>query len=152
MAGGGGDEDNPLPINVVPMVDIIFCLCVFFMCSFKFRETEGKFDSWLPRDKGTGGNPDPGPLQEMRVALMWNEDTKTVTRQYLHKKVKDDAELEALIKEAHDDFVAKNKPDIPLIIDGAPGVPWKEVMTVVNMGKRLEIKNLEFALGVADKK
>ena len=50
MAGGGEAEDNPLPINVVPMVDIIFCLCVFFMCSFKFRETEGKFDSWLPKD------------------------------------------------------------------------------------------------------
>jgi biopolymer transport protein ExbD len=152
MAGGGGDEDNPLPINVVPMVDVIFCLCVFFMCSFKFRETEGKFDSWLPRDKGAGGNPDPGPLQEMRVALFWNEDTRTVSRQYLHKKVKDDAELEALIKEAHDDFMSKNKPDIPLIIDGAAGVPWKEVMTVVNMGKKLEVKNLEFALGAADGK
>jgi hypothetical protein len=36
--------------------------------------------------------------------------------------------------------------------DGAAGVPWKEVMTVVNMGKKLEVKNLEFALGAADGK
>jgi biopolymer transport protein ExbD len=142
--------DNPVGINVVPMVDIIFCLCVFFMCSFKFRETEGKFDSWLPKDKGEGGNPDPGPLQEMRVIITWDQNSQKTTRQYLHKTVKDDAELEACIREAHDDFVAKNKPDIPLTIDGGAAVPWKEVMAVVNIGKSLEIKNLEFAMGAAD--
>jgi len=150
MAGGGEAEDNPLPINVVPMVDIIFCLCVFFMCSFKFRETEGKFDSWLPKDKGEGGNPDPGPLQEMRVIITWDQNSQKTTRMYLHKTVKDDAELEQCIREAHDDFVAKNKPDIPLTIDGGASVPWKEVMAVVNIGKSLEIKNLEFAMGAAD--
>jgi biopolymer transport protein ExbD len=150
MAGGGEAEDNPLPINVVPMVDIIFCLCVFFMCSFKFRETEGKFDSWLPKDKGEGGNPDPGPLQEMRVIMTWDQNTQKLTRAYLHRQVKDDAELESLVREAHDDFLAKNKPDIPLTIDGAAAVPWKEIMTVVNIGKALNIKNLEFAMGAAD--
>ena len=150
MAGGGEAEDNPLPINVVPMVDVIFCLCVFFMCSFKFRETEGKFDSWLPKDKGEGGNPDPGPLQEMRVIMTWDQATNVLSRQYLHKKVKDDAELLQCVREAHDDFVAKNKPDIPLIIDGGANVPWKEIMTVVNIGKSLDIKNLEFAMGAAD--
>lgn len=151
MAGGGEAEDNPLPINVVPMVDIIFCLCVFFMCSFKFRETEGKFDSWLPKDKGDGQPATAEQLQEMRVMIVWDQTTQVVTRQYLHKKVKDDAELEACIRDAHEDFLAKNKPDIPLIIDGGESVPWKEVMVVVNMGKALGIKNLEFAMGVADK-
>ena len=150
MSGGGEAEDNPLPINVVPMVDIIFCLCVFFMCSFKFRETEGKFDSWLPKDKGEGGNPDPGPLQEMRVVILWDQASGKMTRQYLHRVVKDDNELLQCVREAHEDFKAKNKPDIPLIIDGSAGTPWKEIMTVVNIGKSLEIKNLEFAMGTAD--
>jgi biopolymer transport protein ExbD len=54
---GGSSEDNPVPLNVVPMVDVIFCLCVFFMCSFKFKQLEGKFNSWLPRNKGTSGQP-----------------------------------------------------------------------------------------------
>ena len=52
MAGSQDPNDNPVAINVVPMVDVIFCLCVFFMCSMKFKEMEGKFDSWLPKDKG----------------------------------------------------------------------------------------------------
>ncbi len=150
MAGGGEAEDNPLPINVVPMVDIIFCLCVFFMCSFKFRETEGKFDSWLPKDKGEGGNPDPGPLQEMRVMVVWDQNTSKLSRQYQHRIVKDDADLEGILREAHDDYLSKNKPDVPLIIDGGAGVPWKEIMTIVNIGKALDIKNMEFAMGAND--
>lgn len=150
MAGGGEAEDNPLPINVVPMVDIIFCLCVFFMCSFKFRETEGKFDSWLPKDKGEGGATDPGVLMEMRVMVVWDQTTSKLTRQYQHRMVKDDADLETILREAHDDYLSKNKPDVPLIIDGGSNVPWKEIMTIVNIGKALEIKNMEFAMGAVD--
>jgi biopolymer transport protein ExbD len=29
MASAGDPRDNPLALNVVPMVDVIFCLCVF---------------------------------------------------------------------------------------------------------------------------
>ena len=58
MAGGGGEQgENPVAINVVPMVDVISCLCVFFMCSFKFKQLEGKFDSWLPRGRGPRARP-----------------------------------------------------------------------------------------------
>ena len=52
MAGGGNQDENPVAINVVAMVDIIFCLCLFFMCSLKFKPLDAKFDSWLPKDKG----------------------------------------------------------------------------------------------------
>ena len=52
MAGGGNQEDNPVAINVVAMVDIIFCLCLFFMCSLKFKPLDAKFDSYLPKEVG----------------------------------------------------------------------------------------------------
>ena len=53
MAHGSAGEDNPVALNVAPMVDIIFCLCIFFMCSFHFKQLEGKFESWLPKGHGT---------------------------------------------------------------------------------------------------
>ena len=34
----GESEENPVAINVTLLVDIIFCLCVFFMISFKFKQ------------------------------------------------------------------------------------------------------------------
>jgi hypothetical protein len=54
-------------------VDIIFCLCVFFMISFKFKQLEGKFDTWLPKDKGYEGMPLKAVIQEIRVALLWDD-------------------------------------------------------------------------------
>lgn len=145
MAGGGEAEDNPVNINVVPMVDVIFCLCVFFMCSFKFKQLEGRFQSWLPKDLGNG-NPSQDQPVEMRVAMYWNEQKGEVTRQYGQRFVQDDEELETLIRGARDDYRSQGK-DAPVIVDADARVPWAQVMTVVNIAKRLSIDKIQFALG-----
>jgi len=151
MAGGGEAEDNPVNLNVVAMVDIIFCLCIFFMCSFKFKQLEGKFQSWLPKNKGTGAASDPGEIKEIRIAMLWDADEKKPKRMFGHKTVSDGPEgmkeLEVLIQGAYDDWQRKGETDIPLIIDGDFALPWEEVMSVVNIGKKLEMKNVEFAMG-----
>src|SRR5262245_25427754 len=141
MAGGGSAEDNPVAINVVPMVDVIFCLCVFFMCSMKFKQLEGKFDSWLPKNKGNSGVA--AEIAETRIALFWDADKQVTRRQFGHRTVESDAELQSLIKSAHDDFVLKNKPDAPVIIDGDPRGPGKDVMDGVNLSKALKIEKTE---------
>jgi len=147
---GGGDEDNPVGLNVVAMVDIIFCLCIFFMCSFRFKQLEGKFDSWLPKNKGSSGPADTSAIQEIRVAMYWDPKAEKTTRQFGQRMIASDEELSTLIKGAHDDFVKLNKPDIPVIIDADARVPWSEVVSVLNICKRLEIENIEFALGAAN--
>ena len=72
MAGGGGGEgdENPVPVNCVALIDIIFCLCIFFICSFHFKEIQGKLDSWLPRDRGPHAGAPTNPLRdEIRVRV-----------------------------------------------------------------------------------
>ena len=150
MAGSSmGDEgDNPVAINVTPLVDIIFCLCVFFMISFKFKQLEGKFDSWLPKTKGSAGSVQvEGILDEVRVAMWWDEANKRTVRQLRTRRVDDDEELANLIKEAHDDWVKMNKPDTPVTIDAEARVPWEDVIRVMNLCKRNKIDKIEFALG-----
>lgn len=149
MAGGGDSEDNPVAINVIPMVDVIFCLCVFFMCSFKFKQLEGKFDSWLPRNKGSEGSPQ-SEIQEIRIAMFWDEQTSKVRRQFGMRTVDDDTQLNELIRGSYEDWKAKGKPDVPVIIDGDERVPWEEVLKIVNIAKGLQIDNIEFALGKKD--
>jgi len=149
MAGSQDPNENPVAINVVPLVDIIFCLCVFFMCSFKFKQLEGKFDSWLPRNKGNSGAP--AEIQEIRVALYWDAEKQQARRQFGSRVVEDDDQLLTLIKSAHDDFVLKNRPEAPVIIDGDARIPWKDVVDVINICKKIPIDNIEFALGAQGK-
>jgi biopolymer transport protein ExbD len=69
----GSEGDSPVAINVTPLVDIIFCLCVFFMISFRFKQIEGRFDAWLPRTTGVG----PGPVNTSD--LLWSGPGTWVT-------------------------------------------------------------------------
>lgn len=81
MAQGRSGEDNPVALNVAPMVDIIFCLCIFFMCSFHFKQLEGKIDSWLPKNHGVHPEPVSNPvLEEVRVVMTWDSGMGEVTR------------------------------------------------------------------------
>ena len=143
MAGGSA-EDNPVPINVVPMVDVIFCLCVFFMCSFEFKQVEGAFAAWLPRNKGTNCAPPPS-VREIRIALFWEPDAQQVRRVFGQRIVEDDGELTQLLRGAQNDWVLQGRPNVPLVIDGDPRVPWKHVVDVLDVATTLGIKNIEFA-------
>ncbi len=146
MAGGGSDEDNPVPVNCVALIDIIFCLIIFFMCSFHFKQLEGKIDSWLPKDKGVHGTPITNPvLEEIRVSLKWDDGARAVERKLGARPVGDDRELGELLTASHADFVNLGKPDIPVIIDAEPRVPWKEVIGVLNVCKRQGLEKIEFA-------
>src|SRR5262245_15584287 len=150
MAGSQDPNENPVAINVVPMVDVIFCLCVFFMCSLKFKQLEGKFDSWLPKGKGIGAAGSVSALiEEIRVAMFYDDRTGKTVRQHGTRRIEDDATLQQLIKDAHDDFVRLNKPDTPVTIDAESKVPWREVITVMNLCKRNGIDKIEFAMGAA---
>jgi biopolymer transport protein ExbD len=149
MAGVSVGEapDNPVAINITAMVDIIFCLCVFFMCSLHFKQLEGKFDTWLAKDKGSQGMPVGTIIQEIRVALFWNAETGETTRKIGTRVVPEDERLQELLAESFADFKRLNKPDMSLTIDADPLVPWQEVVNVINLGKRVGIEKVEFAFG-----
>jgi biopolymer transport protein ExbD len=148
MAGSQDQDENPVAINVVPMVDVIFCLCVFFMCSFKFKQLEGKFDSWLPKDCGPSGAA--VLIDEIRVALSWDPATDRVVRQFGTRRIGDDAELQSMIRAARADWTRLGRPAVPVTIDAAGAVPWKEVVDVMNLCKRERIDQIEFAYGTGE--
>ena len=148
MAGSQDPNDNPVSIQVVPMVDIIFCLCVFFMCSMKFKELEGKFESWLPKDKGQQSEMSPDtPIEEIRVALLWDEANSATIRKFGNTTVRDDTQLQELIRDSYAGWMKLGKPQTPAIVDAAGMVPWHDVVCVVNLAKREDIKKFEFAAG-----
>jgi len=143
----GESDENPVAINVTPLVDIIFCLCVFFMISFKFKQLEGKFETWLPKNKGYEGMPLKAVIEEIRVALFWDENNRKAVRKFGTQVVPEDDQLYQLISSSYDDFKRLNKPDIGLTIDADFRVPWADVVDVMNVGKKAGVSKVEFAAG-----
>jgi biopolymer transport protein ExbD len=147
---GADSRDNPIALNVVPMVDVIFCLCVFFMCSTKFGQAEGKFDVWLPKDRGavSAGTSADEPLA--RIAIYWDDSRKAAIVQLGHRVVRDDTELEGLLREAREDTGKRQRPEAHAVLDAEGRVPWGEVVAVVNLCRRVGIQDVRFALSGPD--
>jgi len=145
--GGGGDEENPVAVNVVALIDILMCLLLFYMCASKFPALEGRMDAWLPLDKGANaGPPPPKLLDEVRVKLSWvGEQT---VRQFGQRPVQDDKELEALIVNQYSALLQgkkKDDKDPSVIIEAGAQVPWRDVIDVMDICRRNRIESIEFA-------
>ena len=150
MAGGTSSEDNPVHINVVPLVDIIFCLCVFFFCSFHFRQLEGKMESWLPKDKGVNTTPVKQVMvEEVRIFLKYNRNATSiddaVIRQVGAVVVGSDDELRVQLQANVERFKKLGLPEVPVIIDGEKKVPWREIVQVLSLCQMEGLRKVEFA-------
>ena len=148
MAGSsniGEASDNPVGINVVPMVDVIFCLCLFFMCSLKFKQLEGKIETWLPKDRGVETTPPPKlVLEEIRVFMRW-QDNRTVIKVGNRAPANSDIELMQTINQISNDYKKLGKTEFPVLIDALFDVPWKDVIHVLDLCKKDKLERIEFA-------
>ena len=54
-------------------------------------------------------------------------------------------ELTRLLKTQDSDWKSQGRNDVPVVIDGEPGVPWKDVLEVLDRCKENDIARVEFA-------
>ena len=153
---GGSSEDDAISLNVTPLIDVIFCLCLFFLCSFHFKQLQGKLDSWLPKDKGNqGGGASTATMDEIRIFVRQSSAGPTelaygsrLVGTLSGQAAADTAvfdQLEGLIKTQYDEYRNAGKTDASVIIDGEPRVPWKDVLQVLDRCKKNNIEKVEFA-------
>src|SRR5258708_35873102 len=111
MAGAAmGDGDEAVQLNVTPLIDIIFCLCIFFMCSFHFKQLQGKLDSWLPKDKGNqAGGVATANMDEIRIFVRTKGGVTELA--YGARGVRDLEGLETVVKTQWDDYCTQCTPN-----------------------------------------
>ena len=140
----GEASDNPVEINVTAMVDVIFCLCIFFMCSFHFKQLEGKMETWL-----SGGNQPSTALVkpvlgEIRVFLRWDAAAGATLRKVGSQDVQSDADLLSRVRLQTADYLKVGQLDPPILVDATPDVPWQEVVHLVDLCKSERMDKIQF--------
>ena len=139
-------QETNMELNMTPMIDVIFQLMIFFMCSIHFKSLEGKLYSYIPRDKGpSGGNPP--PIEEVRIKLVYSESSPLLARVKLGEMdFKDWNSLERHLKDLASGLVTPDGLDvIPVKIDADGNVPAQAVVSVLNICKKAGVQKTEFA-------
>lgn len=58
-------------MEMTPMIDVVFLLLIFFLCTIKFKTLEGKLAAYLPKDVGVNqGQADPVEKVEVKVRVL----------------------------------------------------------------------------------
>jgi biopolymer transport protein ExbD len=142
----GEDADNPVAINATAMVDVIFCLCIFFMCSFHFKQLEGKIETWLPKEAGVSpGLAEKIVLEEIRIVLQWDAKGGTTVRRVGNRPpAQSDPDLISMVLKMAADYEKLGKKDFPVLLESARDVPWREIVHVMDLLKKERLERIEF--------
>jgi len=143
-------QEANMELNMTPMIDVIFQLMIFFMCSIHFKSLEGKLYSYLPNDKGRPidrWKPEP-PIDEVRVKLTYAESSPLMARVRVGEiDFRDWDSLERHLKDLAPRLVMPDGLDIiPVKIDADGNVPTQAVVSVLNICKKAGVQKTEFAV------
>ena len=65
-------------MDLMPMIDIIFQLLIFFLLSAKFIAFEGQLQAFLPKDKGLAATSPTMDLASINLFMTWNKERQEV--------------------------------------------------------------------------
>jgi biopolymer transport protein ExbD len=125
---------------MTPMIDVIFLLLVFFVCTANFMPPE----EILPMDTTLPGNvvaevvlPDPVNLDTVLIQIFFDQVPNWKIEGNQCRTLHDVQNLLRLIQEA--------KSDIPVIIESADNVPMENVIDVYDACRRVGLSRIQFA-------
>lgn len=132
---------------MTPMIDVIFQLIIFFMCSIQFKSLEGKLYSYLPRDKGMASTEVTDPiLEEVRIKLVYSASAEMLTKILVGNT--EYKNWDALFEHMQRIAPTLSTPSgdiIPVKIDADDKIPTQSVVNALNICKKAGIQKTEFA-------
>jgi biopolymer transport protein ExbD len=111
------------------------------------QEGVPKVEVQIPEGQASGLGAGKDPRPEIRVLMHWDSRSGEALRMFGAKRVRTDAELSLLLKAACADFAALGQPEVPVVLDAAPQVPWREVAAVMAVCQDAKVRRIEFAAG-----
>ena len=124
---------------MTPMIDVIFLLLIFFVCTTNFNPLE----EILPMDATLPGNviadivlPDPIDLDTVLIQISFD---RTPHWQIAGNQFSSLHEVQDFLRR-----IRSVKEDIPVIIDSTENVPMENVIDVYDVSRRVGLSNIQF--------
>lgn len=139
-------DGQGLGATMTPMIDVIFQLLIFFVCTASFQAPEAVLPTNLSLPGGIDSqvqvDPELKDLDEIVVKIHWRENRAGwEINQRLYGRLE---EVRAALA-----GVAQVKIDLPVILDVEGDVPMEDVIDVYDICRLLGLKKIQFAASAA---
>ena len=140
------DRRDGLGMQMTPMIDVIFQLLIFFVCTASFQAPEEILPTrfLLPGTESSAAPADPTvvDLEEIVVKLQQREGRtrwRINDRDYFSL-----VDVRAVLQAA-----ARVKIDLPVILDVDPDVPMEDVIDIYDLCRGVGLQRVQFAASVS---
>ena len=125
---------------MTPMIDIIFLLLVFFVCTANFMPPEKmlSMDATLPGSTiAEVVIPDPVNLDTVLIRIIFDRELRW---QIEGNQCSSLQEVQGILR-----LIGDVKPDIPAIIESADNVPMENVIDVYDVCRKVGLSSVHFS-------
>ena len=134
-------RSKPIELRMMtPMIDIIFLLLVFFVCTANFLPPE----KVLPMETTLPGDmvaemvlPDPVNLDTVLIRIFFEDELRWQIEGNQCSSLREVQSILRLLRDV--------KPDIPVIIESADDVPMENVIDVYDVCRSVGLSNIQFS-------
>lgn len=135
------NPDN-LDLPMTPMIDVVFQLIIFFLCTTRFTPLERILPTQmdLPGTQGAPGKIAP-ELADLTEVIIHLERQGAETRISLNgRPIKHERELAASLR-----ALGQIRLDLPVVVDPDPDVVIEEVIKIYDLCRQIGFVRLQFA-------
>jgi biopolymer transport protein ExbD len=139
-------QRGQLDVKMTPMIDVIFLLLIFFVCTASFRSPEKVLPTRLSLPGAVPSDVQPDPdqldLEKIVVDLLWRNVAGTWRAQWQindrdYRRLADVRTVLAAVKQV--------KSDLPVILDVEPNVPMEDVIDLYDLCREVGLGRVQFA-------
>jgi len=131
-------------VNMTPMIDVVFLLLIFFVCTASFQLAEQILPAHLAQSGGAAAQRQSDPpveLQQVVVALQAHGDAvRWVVGGRCHERM---AQVRGVLQ-----AVAQIDPSVPIILDVDRAVALRHVVELCDLCRQLGLRKIQFAASV----
>ena len=156
-------------MQMTPMIDVVFLLLIFFMCTLKFKTLEGKLSAYLPKDVGVN-QMDAEPIEKVDILMLvkndgvklrpdgtpYTKDDELKDRRFVYddsrvveysigpNRTRDIKELARRLRKNYKDRIAMGQDKVPATIDARPGTIYADVVKVLDAAVEAGFTDITF--------
>jgi len=130
--------------NLTPMIDVVFNLLIFFLCTGNFRQPEGLLPSRLPKHHGVTAS-EQLPTTPIRIVLKQygsGEQDYTLRVEQRSRRPNNFTELAEMLRGLRESPAFNSESQVIVIADG--NVRWDHLVNAFNAALVARFKNITF--------